>query len=54
MTATHPTRSGSMKLGVWNSLAAAAALVCGLASCTDPTVAPKRNVTGANFFVDPS
>jgi len=32
---------------------AAALLVLGTAGCTDPTVAPKSTVTGANFFDDP-
>ena len=32
---------------------AAAFLLLGVAACTDPTVAPKSTVTGANFFNDP-
>ena len=43
-----------MRYGKWNRLAVAAALIFGVASCTDPTVAPKSSVTGANFFGDPS
>ncbi|HEV2749061.1 MAG TPA: RagB/SusD family nutrient uptake outer membrane protein, partial [Gemmatimonadales bacterium] len=33
---------------------AGALLLLGLAACTDPTVAPKTSVTGANFFLDPA
>lgn len=38
----------------WKTLAITAALVLVAAACTDPTVAPKSTVTGANFFNDPS
>jgi starch-binding outer membrane protein, SusD/RagB family len=42
----------TMKLRV--ALGLAAALLVGAAACTDPTVAPKSSVTGANFFNDPN
>src|SRR2546430_5888878 len=51
---THSTRSGGMRASHWTAWRAAVALVLGAAACTDPTVAPKSNVTGANFFGDPS
>ena len=41
----------TMRLRV--ALGLAAALLLGAAACTDPTVAPKSSVTGANFFNDP-
>ena len=43
-----------MRASHWTAWRAAVALVLGAAACTDPTVAPKSNVTGANFFGDPS
>ena len=54
MTATHPTPSVRMRLSLRASWSAAVALVLGVVACTDPTVAPKSSVTGANFFGDPS
>jgi len=43
-----------MNTSQWKPLGIAAALlVLGTAGCTDPTVAPKSTVTGANFFDDP-
>lgn len=33
---------------------AGALLLLGAVACTDPTVAPKSTVTGANFFLDPA
>ena len=33
---------------------AGALLLLSSAACTDPTVAPKTSVTGANFFIDPA
>ena len=43
-----------MRVGLRTAWSVAAALLLGAAACTDPTVAPKSNVTGANFFGDPS
>jgi hypothetical protein len=44
-----------MNTSRWKALRTAAALlVLGTAGCTDPTVAPKSTVTGANFFDDPA
>jgi len=54
MTATHPTPSVRMRLSLRAAWSAAVALVLGVVACTDPTVAPKSSVTGANFFGDPS
>src|SRR5438105_10555925 len=53
MDTTHG-RSGSVDTRQWKALGIAAALlVLSTAGCTDPTVAPKSTVTGANFFDDP-
>ncbi|HET7790396.1 MAG TPA: RagB/SusD family nutrient uptake outer membrane protein [Gemmatimonadales bacterium] len=45
-----------MRVSHWSAACAAvvAALTIGAGACTDPTVAPKSTVTGANFFADPS
>src|SRR5213082_2079416 len=51
---TTRERSAGMNTSQWKPLGIAAALlVLGTAGCTDPTVAPKSTVTGANFFDDP-
>src|SRR5437763_14703701 len=53
MDTTHGG-SGGMNTGQWKALGIGAALlVLGTAGCTDPAVAPKSTVTGANFFDDP-
>jgi len=43
-----------MRASQWAAWSTAVALVLGAAACTDPTVAPKSSVTGANFFGDPA
>ena len=43
-----------MRVSHWTVWRAACALVLAAAACTDPTVAPKSSVTGANYFGDPS
>jgi len=43
-----------MRVSHWTAWSAAVALVLAAAACTDPSVAPKSSVTGANFFSDPS
>jgi starch-binding outer membrane protein, SusD/RagB family len=52
MNATNLTGSSGMRVH-WTAWSVALTLVVGTAACTDPTVAPKSNVTGANFFTDP-
>src|SRR6267154_941460 len=54
MNATTSTRSAGMRVSHWTAWSAGVALVLAAAACTDPTVAPKSTVTGANFFGDPS
>src|SRR5713226_2689072 len=54
MEMTH-ARSGGMHTSQWKAFGVCAALlVLGTVACTDPSVAPKSSVTGANFFNDPN
>ncbi|HVO33939.1 MAG TPA: RagB/SusD family nutrient uptake outer membrane protein [Gemmatimonadales bacterium] len=43
-----------MNLRIFKALAVAAPLLVAAAACTDPTVAPKSTVTGANIWNDPN
>ena len=43
-----------MNLRTFKALAVAAPLLIAAAACTDPTVAPKSSVTGANIWNDPN
>ena len=43
-----------MNLRTFKALAVAAPLLLAAAACTDPTVAPKSSVTGANIWNDPN
>lgn len=48
-------RSSGMNRSPWKALGGLAALlVLGTVACTDPSVAPKSTITGANFFNDPN
>src|SRR5260370_12726682 len=54
MNMTH-ARSSGMNISQWKVLGGVAALLLlGTVGCTDPTVAPKSTVTGANYFNDPN
>src|SRR5258708_24181906 len=54
MNMTH-ARSSGMNISKWKVLGGVAALLLlGTVGCTDPTVAPKSTVTGANYFNDPN
>src|SRR5258708_33465628 len=54
MKSTFSIGSRGMRVSHWTAWSAAVALVLAAAACTDPSVAPKSSVTGANFFSDPS
>src|SRR5690349_12872993 len=55
MDRTTRTRSGPMHSNRGKTFGLTTALLLLIAAaCTDPTVAPKSTVTGANFFNDPS
>lgn len=43
-----------MNLRTFKAVAAVATLLAAVAACTDPTVAPKSTVTGANIWNDPN
>lgn len=43
-----------MNLGTFKAVAVVAPLLAAVAGCTDPTVAPKSAVTGANIWNDPN
>src|SRR5216684_5680379 len=54
MDKTH-ARSRGMNTSQWKVLGSVAALLLlGTVACTDPTVAPKSTITGANYFNDPN
>jgi len=43
-----------MNLRAFQAVAVVAPLVAAAVGCTDPTVAPKSAVTGANIWADPN
>jgi hypothetical protein len=50
----HSKRDQHMNLRTFQAVVVVAPLLAAVAGCTDPTVAPKSSVTGANIWNDPN